>query len=800
MEKNKIKLANQFGQFYSGGPIITIPNGKKILFQTQNSVSIIDLLLGKIETLNIRFRDHISSIDIDKIGKYLLVVDKSSLMTIVNIYKKKIKGRLLLSGNSFLCKWSPRNKYLVVAIFRYIQIWKVIKLNQSSFFSFQLSRTHKSHQNQIVSLDWHFSGNYLISAGKEGIVKIFSFRKKENFLEININGFSEKILSLSFFDLSNSILILCQNNFLFQIDLNEKKKKNKSFEITTSMTEFRLDEKNKKVTSFNLFKMAEVFFLGYSDGSLGLFEIKKNFKIKKKFSKNNFLLRIQNIEPFEPFRIPISKFSVCTSKNLISLANSEKNRLIVFDLEKRKIIILYEKFFEKPTTMSLSNNNNIIIIGNKNGNVTVWSIKTGFCILKFSNHLLDVSKVLFHKYSSRIAISSSKDGTIKIYDLLKCKVMRTLDCNSKNKSLNLIDLNHTGFFIVSCCEITFKIFLWSVKSGIVIEQLNGHKSDIIELSFMKNELKILSCDINGIMKLWIFQEKGPRIYDFFCETFETWEKVLCIDFNIFLCKLALLTENHEIIFFDFALKKCFDRISFNFSAFLKKKSSNYCNYQQVSMNYNKNGKDLVLASKNGYLWFFNYNLKTVFLLKFFRKNRERFFNPKTKILNSQKKREKINLKNKIVDFCHSKKGNGFLVLTNFSIFLFSKKVLETRKVGKKPKANKEFFLHEKTWKFFLQKQKEIEKKIFMQKIKNMNKFTYKKIQKKILILFIYLLNKIYLNVKLISLVDFFPLFENMHKNINNQFNKKRKHGLNEKIILNYKKILKKIKFLIFNYS
>jgi len=283
MEKNQIKLANQLGQFYSGGPIITVPNGKKILFQTQNSVSLIDLLLGKIECLNIRFRDHISSVDIDKVGKYLLVVDKSSLLTIVNIYKKKIKGRLLLTGNSFLCKWSPRNKYLVVAIFRYIQVWKVIKLNQNSFFSFQLSRTYKSHQNQIVSLDWHSSGNYLISAGKEGIVKIFSFRKKENFSEININGFSEKILSLSFFDLSNSILVLCQNNFLFQIDLNEKKKKKRnSFEIATSVTEFRLDEKNKKATSFNLFKMAEVFFLGYSDGSLGLFEIRKRLKKKKK--------------------------------------------------------------------------------------------------------------------------------------------------------------------------------------------------------------------------------------------------------------------------------------------------------------------------------------------------------------------------------------------------------------------------------------------------------------------------------------------------------------------------------------
>lgn len=800
MGGRKINVENEFGQFYSGGPILTIPNSKKIIFQTQNSVSIIDILVGKIESLNLRFRDLVSSISIDKKGKYLLVVDKSSLLTIVHINKKKVKGRLLLPGNSFFCKWSPRNRYFAIAIFTYIQVWKVDKVNQNSFFSFQLSRTYKSHQKQICSLDWHFSGDYFISAGKDGNVKIFSFRKKRNFLEININGFFEKILSIQFFDFSNCVLVLCQHNFLYKIDLFEKKKINKIsnfHSLKNSIIEFKLDEKNKTVTSFNLFKLEEVFFLGFSDGSLGLFEVRKKFNKNKNFSNKYFLFKVQNINPFESFRLPISNFSVCQNKNLISLANLGKNRITIFDREKKKIIVLYEKFFENPISMSLSNNNSVIIIGNKNGNVTVWSVKTGFCIIKFSNHLSDVSNILFYKYSSRMAISSSKDGTIKIYDLIRCNVIRTLDCNSRNKSLKLIDINHTGFFIVSCCENTFEIFLWSVKSGILIEQLVSHRSDIIKLSFLKNELKIISCDIDGILKLWIFQERDLKIYDFFCETFQAWGKFLSIDLNTYLSEMIILTENHEIIFFDLIIKKCFKRISFDFSGFLKKKYKNKNNFGQVFINYCKHGKELIVTTKQGYVLFFDFTLKSISIFKFFEHYLEKFFYTEVTRFNLKNPRKIKNLEIEIIDFCCSKKTNLLLILTNFSILIITRPILVSKKKNENFIPNTRYTLSEKTLKFFLRKQKKIGKNFFFEKIKKLEKFSTKKIQKKTLNTFIGLWQKIYFNVQLLSFLEFYLSSKILSKNITNFYEKKKNYSFSGKIKKNHKKILDKVNSLNF---
>ena len=219
------EIKNQFGQFYSGGPIFFVTQTRKLFFPTQNSVSIIDLLKGKMKPLNFRTRSTINTIDLDQTGRFLIIIDKTNLLLVIDIKRKKIKSKVLLKGPCFFCKWSPRGKYVVCAISNYLQVWK-INFSEKNTQSFcQLARTYSSHFKEIISLDWNFSGDFFVSASLDFTIKIFPFRKTSTYREMNLTGFSEKIFSVKFLNFSNSFLVLCENNILYKIELFKKKKK-----------------------------------------------------------------------------------------------------------------------------------------------------------------------------------------------------------------------------------------------------------------------------------------------------------------------------------------------------------------------------------------------------------------------------------------------------------------------------------------------------------------------------------------------------------------------------------------------
>lgn len=797
MKKDTFKLKKEIGAFYSGGPVLKIPNSKKIIFPTGNSVSIIDILNGKIQTLNFRFRDFIVTIDIDKKGKILAVIDNSNLLTIINIEEEKIKGRIILKDNCFLIKFSPREKYFAIALPRQTQVWKYGVSDENNFYSFQLSRTYGTHQSQICCLDWNFSGDFFVSAEKGGFLKVFSFRRKNQVKGFHIKGFFEKIITVKFFDFSKCILVVCKNNVLFTFDFFEKKKhkikeKNSLSLYDNFVIKYKISEKYKTMTSSFTQKLSEIFFIGFSNGDIGFYNFKKILKKIKNKPKVYCSRKILTLGMIEIFSYSITSFSVCFNHNFFSMGNRETGRILIFDKKKKKIVILHQNYLENPTCLCFSKNNKLIIVGNERGELNLWSLKKGFCVMRFSNHLLKINKVLFFKKSSRVAISSSKDGTLKFYDFKKCIVMRTLSYSLEPKIFNLFDINHTGFFLAASCEKTFEICLWSIKNGNLVEKLQGHRGFITNLFFFQEKFEIITTSLDCTFRLWKFEKRNKNQYECFCETFRTSGMVLCFNLHPDFSEIVLLIEKEGIFFFNLEEKKCIIRIQKNCLKFLSKKYLEKKSKKNFFLYYSAGGHKIFLGEKRGFLYYFNHFSKWKdFSNSYAYPSVDFFESPMTRIF-----RERKNFLKNLIDFVPSQNKRYFLILSK-TVLLFSyqnsrfpeKKLLKTGL-----RISSQFSFVKKTVKWYFYNQKKISKVFFFQTLKNILSFCNKNdlTEKKFLFP---LVKKIFFQK---HLVTFHELSSSLFFIFNSKkiyFKRKRKLKLEMNLLEKKEQIMKKVKIL-----
>src|SRR5699024_10426530 len=110
----------------------------------------------------------------------------------------------------------------------------------------------------------------------------------------------------------------------------------------------------------------------------------------------------------------------------------------------------------------------------------VWNLFSGFCISTFVEHKGPVTAVEFMPgKSGKVFLSSSLDGTVKAFDLNRYRCFRTLAAPNDSKPAQFICLavDKIGSdFVAAGSHNFFEIFLWSLKTGRLLEMLTGFLS------------------------------------------------------------------------------------------------------------------------------------------------------------------------------------------------------------------------------------------------------------------------------------------------------------------------------------
>mmetsp|Transcript_18588 Transcript_18588/g.28928 ORF Transcript_18588/g.28928 Transcript_18588/m.28928 type:complete len:667 (+) Transcript_18588:2197-4197(+) len=542
------------GTFYRGNKIIVSTHGEFVFFPSGKYISKASLNKFTIETLDYCFRDLILEFDIDQTGKILFVIDNSDLFSMVDIENKKILHRVLTRRKVMGIKISPRNRYLVIQLERNFQIWKFSLLSSKSCL--QLCKSTKIHRQDIKVIEWDETGNYLISLGFDNVLEIITFRDIEPKIKISFPGFAREVSCISFLYEEKSILILNNNGKLLLLDVKKLfgyGAFNRILKLNKLVGKIEVNLlTNSHISSSSLNKKCGKILIGTFCGEMKIIDFRKifhgrNISGRQKYpffkKKNEFSFKVHQknpsvrhliLSPFYPYIIAVV---------------GKEDSIFIFDMYRQRNIFIHGNYIAGTFSFDISANGLSLCTGNSRGLVCNWLLRNGTCSLKFNNHLQSVNGVKYLKNNSRLTVTCSQDGTIKLLDFKKGAIIKIYFNQNRKNSYNLIEIDPSNRFFAVSCRLNFSIYIWNLKSGKILRILKGHNSILSAFFFQDLTSNFATISDDDSIRLWRLEGgNSKRLTKSRCYYFSSkivkWQ--LIKKKNL----MVLLTIFFELIFFD----------------------------------------------------------------------------------------------------------------------------------------------------------------------------------------------------------------------------------------------------------
>ena len=356
-----------------------------------------------------------------------------------------------------------------------------------------------------------------------------------------------EIQVLKIFSTQKEFWVLNRKNILKKLKFSHKKS-----DKQVSFFNFYCCKLKKEVGLLTVTEIkpeSSIIIQGYASGILVFFEIpEKRKQILKIFKKERY--KTETLIPFK--MLDLLKFqisSLCVSKNLeIILVGSYKNQKIVILNKFKPVTLLSSKNnVSKYTTISVSPNEKLVCTGDSEGTLQLWSLNSGISLVFFHNHYKCILKTIFIKKSSRFILSCSADGSLKIFDLKKLIIIKTLEKNVNFNRFELFDVNYSNKLLIGSCESNQQLHIWSLKTGNLIEIISNAKLTIISLQFLRKKNQFISNDKNGCLKLWNLYLVRNSSLKIGCKTIHINIEILTLAINPLLDELAIFSVSGVLL-------------------------------------------------------------------------------------------------------------------------------------------------------------------------------------------------------------------------------------------------------------
>lgn len=224
----------------------------------------------------------------------------------------------------------------------------------------------------------------------------------------------------------------------------------------------------------------------------------------------------------------------------IAMSSSQSGQIIVWDWRAETHILKQQGHTLSVETVAFSPDGRAIATGSKDGPVKLWGVHTGFCVSTFTNHTAAVSAVTFS--ANDVIISASYDGTVRAFDIRRYRNFRVMVGPPPRRQFGCVAADGAGDLIAAGCVDSFEIIVWSLRTGQVVEVLNGHRGPVCGLSFRPRRGTLASCSWDRTIRLWdMYERKGN------CEVLEHAKEVLDVCYRPDGNEVAGCTTAGEII-------------------------------------------------------------------------------------------------------------------------------------------------------------------------------------------------------------------------------------------------------------
>ncbi|XP_021298575.1 periodic tryptophan protein 2 homolog [Herrania umbratica] len=571
------RFQNLLGAPYRGGNVVITQN-TNLISPLGNRVSVTDLVKSQTVTLPIQSSSNIRRIAASPDGVFLLTVDDNYRCLFINIPRRVVLHRITFKHPVSAVKFNPNGKYVAVAAGKLLQIWKSPGFKRE-VFGFELVRTFADCNDKILAIDWDNESKYLIVGTKDLTVRLFfvdkvkgSYKKPFSFL-----GHKDSVVGC-FFGVDkksnrvNKVYTIARDGFIFSWSYsgNDGKindfrdevleddeppspgtpekdgegivKKRKDFDGKESgfgededylsggeweLTKHCFMQAPAKLTACDYHRGLDLVVVGFSNGVFGLYQMPDFVCIH--------LLSIS--------REKITTAVFNDLGNWLTFGCAELGQLLVWEWRSESYILKQQGHYFDVNTLAYSPDSQLLATGADDNKVKVWTVSSGFCFVTFTEHTNAVTALHFMA-NNHCLLSASLDGTVRAWDLLRYRNFRTFTTPSSRQFVSLA-ADQSGEVICAGTLDSFEIFVWSMKTGRLLDVHSGHEGPVHGLMFSPTNAILASSSWDKTVRLWdVFEGKGT------VETFPHAHDVLTVTYRPDGKQLACSTLDGQIHFWD----------------------------------------------------------------------------------------------------------------------------------------------------------------------------------------------------------------------------------------------------------
>ncbi|KAK4290610.1 hypothetical protein Pmani_036500 [Petrolisthes manimaculis] len=535
------KFSNLLGTVYRKGTVIFSKDGNTVLCPVGNKISMYDLRNNRSCTLPVESQYNFTALALAPNGNLLIAADEVGEVRIISMMSRSVLySKRFPSKDIKSIKFSPDGKHFAITKQDAVLVYTCPGSSNRIFNPFHLMRVFQGAYDVTTCIDWSYDGKLVAIGSQDMSTRVYSFVKMKNLKEYIISGSRDTIIGAFFEEKSYNLytvakdgrvtawdcnvtsedLVLVENPY----ETNSKSKAKENEEKEEDDIPLTLEEELEKTPKVSQKAEDDASIIKlYYERRFHVF-MDKYLNIKNvcvsaaqyhttlgmmvvAFTTGDFVLLDMNDKAALIHSLNISKQTVSSvamnpSGDWIALGVSSLGQLMVWEWQSESYILKQQGHFNNIRVVTYSPDGQNLVTGGEDGKVKVWSTQSSFCFVTFTEHTSAITGLVFTQ-SGRAILSSSLDGTVRAFDMSRYRNFKTLT-SPRPTQFSCLTVDCSGELVAAGGQDAHNIYLWSLKTGRLLEVLGGHEGPVVSLQFspVPGSTLLASTSWDGTLKVW----------------------------------------------------------------------------------------------------------------------------------------------------------------------------------------------------------------------------------------------------------------------------------------------------------
>lgn len=588
------KFSNLLGTIYRNGNLVFTPDGNSVISPVGNRITLYDLKNNKSRTLSLESRYNYTNIALSPDGSLMIAINEKGNAELISMVSCTVIHRHKFQTGVQSVSFSPDGSYFAVARENLVLIFSAPGEITGEYSPFVLRRSFLGGYDDVTWLDWSSDSKLLAIGCRDSSTKICAVKFTRNFRTYNLSGHTDAIVSCFFEANSLHINTISRNGQLClwecsmePSDLSEAdgtdavppQRKRKTLTAKTQhgsdaeneseddvennvekptvtedqnevkdeslkkshpffykklgrhylANEPRKEKRDALLTAANYNRQTKVLVVAFSTGAFYLYELPD----------------VNMIHSLSISDYPISAALFNCTGDWVALASREIGQLLVWEWQSEQYIMKQQGHSSEMTCIAYSPDGQYIATGGEDSKVKLWNTQSSFCFVTFSEHTSGVTAIQFSR-NKKFLVSSSLDGTVRAFDIIRYRNFRTFTSPTPAQ-FACVAVDYSGDLVVAGGQDVFEIFLWSIKTGKLLEVISGHEGPVTSVAFspVSTSSTLISGSWDKTVKMWNCLESSSEH-----ETIDALSDVTCVTFSPSGDEVAVATLAGSITIFD----------------------------------------------------------------------------------------------------------------------------------------------------------------------------------------------------------------------------------------------------------